>query len=151
LPTERQDWFWVDPERISPKGWEYVNWKKGTLAGHPVRVRWEHVQQELATLAPNMGLDQRELPSGGSRPGRATARAGGAPPRHDWDAFWIEVALYAAKHDLDPDPAHRRDLQQHMVEWAARELDEATIRGRLSRLFQVVAANWRAAGAQLSR
>jgi hypothetical protein len=20
LPTERQDWFWVDPERISPKG-----------------------------------------------------------------------------------------------------------------------------------
>jgi hypothetical protein len=65
------------------------------------------------------------------------------------------VALCAAKHDLDPDPAHRRDLQQHMVEWAARELDihldKSTIRGRLSRLFQVVAANWRATGAQLSR
>ncbi len=41
----------------------------------------------------------------------------------EWNSFWIEVALYAAKHDFDPDPAHRRDLQQLMVEWAARELD----------------------------
>lgn len=132
-----------------------MNWKKGTLASHPVRVRWEHVQQEFAIWLPNMRLDQRELSSGGSRPGRAAARAGGAHPRHDWDSFWIEVALYSAKHDFDPDPAHRRDLQQLMVEWAARELDthldESTIRGRLSRLFHVVAANWRAPGAQLSR
>jgi hypothetical protein len=62
---------------------------------------------------------------------------GGGRPRHDWDASWIEVALYAAKHDLDL--KHRQELQAHMVAWAAKTLckppDDATIRLRLAQLF----------------
>jgi len=42
---------------------------------------------------------------------------GGLPPKHDWDSFWIEVALYAAENDLDPE--HRTELQRHMQKWTA--------------------------------
>jgi hypothetical protein len=63
---------------------------------------------------------------------------------HEWEGFWIEVALYAAKHDLDPE--HRRDLQRHMEEWTATQWpeppDKATIRRRLQRLFDAAQSAW---------
>ncbi len=62
---------------------------------------------------------------------------GGVAPKHDWDGFWIEVAHYAAKNDLNPE--HRRDLQRHMQAWTAEHWleppDPATIRSRMKRLF----------------
>jgi hypothetical protein len=62
---------------------------------------------------------------------------GGAPPRYDWESFWIEVVLYAAKHDLDLE--HRNELHRHMCEWAAQNWpappDDATVRNRMAKLF----------------
>jgi hypothetical protein len=140
------DWVWTDriddPERLSTEGWQHVDWKDGTQAGHPIRVRWDHVQQELATLTARAQRERRQR-SQTAAATSATKSAGAAPPRHDWDAFWIEVALYAAKHDLEV--RHRPELQAHMVAWAAstspKPPDDATIRSRLARLFKAVAAN----------
>lgn len=65
--------------------------------------------------------------------------SGGRPPKHDWEGFWVEVALYAAANDLHPD--HRTELQQHMQTWTAERwsepADPATIRKRLRRLYEV--------------
>ena len=62
--------------------------------------------------------------------------AGGRPPLHDWDSFWIEVALYAAENDLEDQ--HWRDLQKHMEDWTSdqgkKPPDPATIRKKLQRL-----------------
>lgn len=62
---------------------------------------------------------------------------GGRSAKHDWELFWIEVALYAALNDLAPE--HRSELQRHMQDWCARAWveapNEATIRSRLKRLF----------------
>jgi hypothetical protein len=62
---------------------------------------------------------------------------GGRPAKHDWEQFWIEVALYAAKNDLDPEL--RTELQRHMRKWAAKNWadppDDPTIRRRIKRLF----------------
>jgi hypothetical protein len=134
-----------DPDRLSPQDWRHVDWAAGTLGGHTIRVRWTDVIEQLRQVGLSLPSSDRKLTALAAQntaKQNATERPrGGAPPRHDWDAFWIEVALYAAKHDIDP--ARRRDLQQHMVEWATGELqdhpDEATIRARLRRLYQRVA------------
>ena len=68
---------------------------------------------------------------------RRTTNLGGRRATHDWEAFWIEVAGYAALNELDP--AHRTELQKHMGNWTAEEWadapDVATIRGRLAKLY----------------
>jgi hypothetical protein len=62
---------------------------------------------------------------------------GGRPVTRDWDAFWIEVAHYAAINDLELE--HRPELQRHMQEWSAREstspMDESSIRRKLAQLY----------------
>lgn len=62
---------------------------------------------------------------------------GGRQSRHDWDAFWIEVAWYAAQNDLEE--KHRAELQQYMEDWTARTSpdppDAATIRKKLAALY----------------
>jgi hypothetical protein len=35
---------------VSEAGWQHVNWKKGSLKGHAVRVMWADVRRELAHL-----------------------------------------------------------------------------------------------------
>jgi hypothetical protein len=144
---EGSDWVWTDRNdnsvRLTTEGWQHVDWKRGTLAGHSIRVRWDHVRQKLATLTAKVQREQKQGPSDAGGAVRQGARtAGGAPPRHDWDAFWIEVALYAAKNDLDPN--YRQELQAHTVAWAAETSseppDDATIRSKLARLFKTVAA-----------
>ncbi len=130
-----------DPDRLSPEDWRHVDWTASTLGGLKIRVRWAgviHLLEQAGLLRSHDPRLAALSPTGPAKQDAPVRGSGGAPPRHDWDAFWIEVALYAAQHDLDP--ARRRDLQQHMVEWARRELpdppDEATIRTRLRRLFQ---------------
>ena len=63
---------------------------------------------------------------------------GGAPPKRDWDVFWIEVARYAAKNDLMPED--RPELQKHLERWAIDKdpkepMDGSTIRRKLAKLF----------------
>ncbi|MFC7736504.1 hypothetical protein ACFQX4_11740 [Roseomonas sp. GCM10028921] len=71
-------------------------------------------------------------------PKLAARNTGGKPSRHDWDAFWIEVAHWAAEYTLEP--AKRPELQKHMVDWAtARDpcspMEPATIRRKLAALY----------------
>src|SRR4051794_21651407 len=49
---DSEDWVWSEriggPDLIALEGWQHVNWNEGTLAGHPISVRWDHVVRELA-------------------------------------------------------------------------------------------------------
>jgi hypothetical protein len=67
---------------------------------------------------------------------------GGSPPKHDWEAFWIQVAIWAARNDLVKEDRPR--LQKHMTDWTATQWptppDPATIRKKLSALFNAAAA-----------
>jgi len=88
-------------------------------------------------------LQSANLNTGQSQPdaGKGRRSPGGRPTIHDWDAFWIEVALYAARHDLVRD--RRPELQRYMQEWAAnrsddRQMDDSTIREKLRSLFERV-------------
>jgi hypothetical protein len=47
------------PERISTEGWQHVAWTDGTLAGYPIRVRWDHVQRELAATQTTAAAERR--------------------------------------------------------------------------------------------
>jgi hypothetical protein len=64
--------------------------------------------------------------------------AGGAPVRYDWDAFWIELAIWTENNGLEE--FDRSRLHRHMVVWAARQWsdppDESTIRGKLKRFYE---------------
>ncbi len=70
--------------------------------------------------------------------------AGGHPPVHDWDAFWIEVAHWTGANGTPEDlcPSERTRLQKHMEEWTANNpprgheaMHPATVRGKLKLLF----------------
>lgn len=67
------------------------------------------------------------------------ARGGGRNPRHDWDEFWIEVAIFMAHNGQDKQDRPR--LQKQMEEWTAHNWveppDPATIRRRLQKLYGV--------------
>lgn len=70
-------------------------------------------------------------------PEKAKRNPGGRQPRHDWDGFWIEVVLYAAKNDLAAED--RPDLQRHMETWSTETWtdppDAETIRKKIRALF----------------
>jgi hypothetical protein len=73
----------------------------------------------------------------------ARAPGPGRPPRHDWDAFWIEAVSYASKNDILETP--RADFQRHMLDWAALNMrdptpSESEIRKKIARLYRVAAA-----------
>jgi hypothetical protein len=69
------------------------------------------------------------------QPARPT---GGKLPKHDWDAFWIEVGLYASENDL-LFGVERTKVQRHMVQWSAEHMsdpppDPATVRAKIKKL-----------------
>lgn len=110
---------------------------------------WVHFKKMMAvdSVQPPPSVEPIELlPNGGALKAGIETRGpvskgpshpGGRQPSHDWDAFWIEVAWYAAKHDLEI--AHRPKLQRHMLEWTGKHSktppDEGTIRKKLKELF----------------
>jgi hypothetical protein len=132
-PPDRSAWVLREggrPYRVSQEGWKHADWAAGTLDGYPVRVLWEHVKLQLPTI------ELRQTPET-AKPERSND-AGGRPPKHDWDAFWIEVAHYAAANDLEPQ--HRQELQRYMEDWTASKWpsppEPATIRARLAKLYK---------------
>jgi hypothetical protein len=86
--------------------------------------------------------------SPGSDPERGPATSArtpgpGKPPRHDWDAFWVEAVLYASKNDLFE--TERLDFQRHMQEWTASNMQDpapslSEIRKRTAKIYNAVAA-----------
>jgi hypothetical protein len=121
---------------VSSKGWDMVDLRHGTLGGYVVKVCWAQVSEVVDPLRdkPSAELEKQVVVGRG---------AGGKPLQHDWDGFWIEVALYADKNDLDA--AHRNELQKHLEEWSASEMRDpaptpATIRTKLSRLYKAAAS-----------
>ncbi len=64
---------------------------------------------------------------------------GGRPRKHDWEAFYIEVAWWAAANDLSTDGNERPELQRYMVEWCQRwgnsAPDPRTIQDKLRDLY----------------
>jgi len=69
----------------------------------------------------------------------AQKNRGGRPPAHDWEAFWIEVACWAAANDLIPEKQNRPGLRQHMLAWSATQWtqppDASTVDKKLAALF----------------
>jgi len=112
--------YWLDVEE----------WTKSTMG----KMRQELEAASKATI----GM-KTEVPSAakmGTKMAVPSARAG-RPARHDWDAFWIEVAIFTALNGSDQ--ADRERLQKEMVEWTSTNWpdppDPATIRGKLKKLF----------------
>jgi hypothetical protein len=67
----------------------------------------------------------------------ANKSAGGRPPVHNWEDFWIEVVRFVDKEGLAEE--HRPLCQKHMEDWTARNMPNAptpsTIRSKLTRLY----------------
>jgi hypothetical protein len=131
-------WFYHSQEgspgafAVSHQGWTRVDWLAGTLAGYVIRVCWKQVEQILAPMA---AKDDEEVGVLKIGPVRSAA---GRPPKHDWDAFWIEVAIFASGNDLIEDAA-QRELRSHMVQWSAEHMgfpapDPTTVRKKLQKL-----------------
>jgi len=96
----------------------------------PLSVEPVELQPPVPTIVP-------EAAASSPAPEPLRSSSGGRQPRHDWDAFWIEVAWYTGQHDLELD--HRPDLQRHMEEWATKTWldppDPGTIRKKIKALF----------------
>jgi len=111
-----------------------MDWQNGTIFGCEVKVRWEQV---VRALAPVSAEEER-------RTGAMTETVrsiGGKPPRRDWDAFWIEVALYVSANDLFQ--TERTEVQRHMAEWSAEHMEDpapdlATVRAKIRKLYDAV-------------
>jgi hypothetical protein len=118
---------------VSEEGWPHIHWEDGTLNGWPVRILWDDVRRILTERQVHGAATTTAM-------GRARIGGGGAPQRHDWHAFWIEVALFASRNDLFEVP--RTELQRHMEDWAAKHMDpvpdSATIRAMIKRLYDAV-------------
>ncbi len=74
----------------------------------------------------------------GNKPMRSGPRPGpGAPPRHDWDGFWIAVCRQI--HD-NGWPATQAAMVRTLMDWletnAGRAPDESTVRKKIARLWR---------------
>jgi len=118
--------------RVSSDGWNMVDWTSGTLCEHRIKLLWSDVRRELRPLA----WDQHVTTSKAISPSKRKPGPG-APVKYDWDAFWIEVALWTAEWNLEEQDRTR--LQKHMEGWTAETMspapDASTIRGKLAKLY----------------
>jgi hypothetical protein len=92
------------------------------------------------------GDSQRKLPDAGPAefpavlPMNAAKEKGGRPVQHDWDSFWIEVAIWVEKNSFDEN--YKKDLVKYMADWSARTatdpdkaLHPQTIRKKVADLY----------------
>jgi hypothetical protein len=75
--------------------------------------------------------DDRSVPAKGKQLGR--------PPRHKWDAFWIEVCRRIHEEGI---PETQAELATQMYDWFIGQRDESidlrTIEKKISALFNVL-------------
>lgn|GEM_PF-3112507 len=141
-----------EPRWLSPADWLLVQWDTGRLHDHQVYILRADV---MALLDPsqfsgrpdrrgNRG-PQGEVTSAGAV-GAASLKSnskhigGGRPPTRDWDAFWIEVAIWCEGNAFgDQD---RQRLQSHMEDWCLEHAGNPdkpthpqTIRAKLGKLY----------------
>ena len=132
-----------DDYSVTQAGWQHVDMKAGTLRGYKIEVLWAHITRALAPLIDAETRRKNAVAAGvarakaGAPTGEKDRTTGGRPPKHNWDAFWIEVAIYADANDLNE--KHRPELQTQLVKWAAEHWvdppDDATIRKKLATLY----------------
>lgn len=83
---------------------------------------------------PNSGIAERQVDAPQVRRSR-----GGRPSIHDWDTFWVEVALWTAANEVDEPAKHRPELRRHMLQWVAGwepAPDASTVDKKLSMLWE---------------
>jgi hypothetical protein len=138
--------FWPSPVTVPPSdASEGVVYKE--VLPH-LTVTDQHASMQVQAPAGPLGIKLGELHGSDltnlsdhlePQAKRVKLNKGGRPARHNWDSFWIEIAWYAAKHDLEA-VDDRQKLQRHMVEWTSENWesapDEATIRSKIRELFQ---------------
>ena len=87
------------------------------------------IRQAVSSNLPIVSDGKRELPSPNN--------LGGRPAVHAWEAFWIEVACWAAKNDLQEDD--RPALRRHMLAWFAEQSsappDDSAVDRKLRALY----------------
>ncbi len=91
---------------------------------------------------PNSGNAERQADA--PQVGRSR---GGRPPTHEWDTFWVEVALWTAENDVDEPAKQRPELRRHMLQWVASwepAPDASTVDKKLSMLWERAARAIRA-------
>lgn len=122
-----------------------VPWRRVEAWGDlPLRILRNKIEQNKQKLDRNTSTENmstQELKVDDSYRNSLDRSKGGAPQKHDWSMFWMEVAAYGAEHDLqEPD---RLDLQKHMEEWTARKWltspDASTIRKKIVDLYRYLA------------
>jgi hypothetical protein len=114
----------------------------GRLRFHDARFRTSEILAVWPVKTPDEEVSSRAVANVPPL-AASVARAGGRPPRHDWDAFWIEGILYASKNDLFE--TERPVFNRYMLDWTASNMQdpapsEPEIRKKIARLYDRVTA-----------
>ena len=141
-----------EPQWLSLADWLLVNWNTGRLHDHQIYIFWADVMaaldQSQFSRSPdwrgNRGPQAEATSAGtvaaGSLKSRSKRSGGGRPTTRDWDAFWIEVAIWCEKNGFGDEDRQR--LQAHMENWCSEHAGDPdtpthpqTIRARLTKLY----------------
>jgi hypothetical protein len=103
---------------IPPRVWERceVHWASSKIAVPGGTGLWIF---DVVETEPRGRSAQQSSHGDPPAPRRAS---GGRPVLHAWDAFWGEIARYAASKDLGGTDASRVKLQQHLERWCAENM-----------------------------
>jgi hypothetical protein len=150
IPTDVPDWVepkgyhdapepragWViqdgtagrDVNQISPRGWPNVDWTRGSLNGHQIRVPWTRVKAYLT--------ERLQVAVGAPSPDSSVSVGkGGRTPIYDWVAFNREAVRGAILHSFDS----RADMSKYLRSWVAEawsvQPDERTLQRKLADLY----------------
>ena len=129
------DWEKADPDwrTGTVAGWKLNNGSRDRL---PIEVNWLSLERWAPPLARDLASRARKAATSIAVGADVTADAsgkgpepagagnldpqrgrGGHPTLHDWDRFWIQVALWTAKNDVDEPEKLRPELRRHMLKW----------------------------------
>jgi hypothetical protein len=82
------------PHCVHRQGWDHVDWKTGTLAGHEVRLRWADVTERLSTSMIGMN-DPRSTPSN-------AAASDPSPDAAEAARNWMAGYVLGCSHGVTP-------------------------------------------------
>jgi hypothetical protein len=115
------------------------NDQPGTLLVDRQALVLRHAEMERFEGVQGIGAGDPVASDGPEGPGRKRSR--GAPPKYDWESFWVEIinTIWA-----DGAPRTQAELMQRMLDWFATELGpddvpcESSIKLRLSRIWPTI-------------